>query len=484
MIAKKKWILLICLSAFLWSCSDDDGGKRSPKPKVDYGEQEALGFISVLDENDRPLNGAKVLIGNALNSPFSGNFLTTNQRGQVMAPEAWEQALPVTVQANGYVRVTHFLRAPGGATFRLQPHATPPSIQLSGTTTGHTIKDNDGFIDFGLVISALTRNDILAFDLTKVISSQMDSISVVGQKLDIPSNVALPRQRETYLLPIRLEKPAYRLSFAKEGVQRVFAAQGRFPFKAVIDEARREVPFYDLINHFSITGGVVRDIQIKGPGKVDLPVNELSFSTRRNFKAPALGSNEVMISMAVASLNGWLVPTDVKKLGSNETRALSVMNSGEVLALGVLKNSNEFDGAGVDRLSAVLSPFPTSGFTPQFVSLIPDPQVLNNGDLRFSRPSQTPSSVNALATIAIYSEIKEIPTNNGKTMPFLSRIWEVHAPKWVDGMNLPTWPDGTPKPLKKRWEVAYIGSQKQQNAELGQAVIDAATHVTHSSKDF
>lgn len=296
--------------------------------------------------------------------------------------------------------------------------------------------------------------------------------------------MALPRQRESYILPIRLEKPSYRLSFAKEGVQRVFAAQGRFPFKSVVDDARKGVPFYDLINHFSIMGGVVRDLQIKGPGKVDLPVNELKFATRRNFKAPALGGNEVMISMAVADLNGWLVPTDVKKLGSNESRALSVMNDGNILALGVLKKSDEFEGAGMDRLSAVLSPFTTSGFTPQFLSLIPDPQVLSSGDLRFTRPSQAPSSVNALATIAIYSEIKEIPTNNGKTIPFLSRLWEVQAPRWVDGMNLPTWPEGTPKPLKKRWEVAYIGSQSKQNVELGQAVIDAATHVTHSSKDF
>ncbi|HRO67611.1 MAG TPA: hypothetical protein PL182_08610, partial [Pseudobdellovibrionaceae bacterium] len=413
MIAKKKWILLVCLSAFLWSCSDDDGGKRSPKPKVDYGEQESLGFISVLDENDRPLAGAKILIGNALNDPFSGNFLTANQQGQVMAPDAWTEALPVTVQANGHVRLTHFMRAPGGATFRLKANSLPPKIEISGVTTGHTLKDNDGQIDFGLVISALTRNDILAFDLTKVISSQMDSISVIGQKLDLPSNVALPRQRESYILPIRLEKPSYRLSFAKEGVQRVFAAQGRFPFKSVVDDARKGVPFYDLINHFSIMGGVVRDLQIKGPGKVDLPVNELKFATRRNFKAPALGGNEVMISMAVADLNGWLVPTDVKKLGSNESRALSVMNDGNILALGVLKKSDEFEGAGMDRLSAVLSPFTTSGFTPQFLSLIPDPQVLSSGDLRFTRPSQAPSSVNALATIAIYSEIKEIPTNNG-----------------------------------------------------------------------
>lgn len=484
MVLNKHWMLILCFPFLMWSCSDDEGSSK-PKPgnAIDYAEQESLGFITVLGESGQPLAGAKILIGSGLNEPFAGNFLTTDAKGQIMRPNAWTSAQAITVQAGGHVRVTHFGRSPGGATFRLRAQSKVPTLEISGITTGHTVRDGDGQVDFGLVMSALTRNDILAFDLTKVISNRFDTLSIMGQRLDIPSNIALPRQRENYILPIRLEKPVYRLSFAEQKVERVFAAQGRFPLKAVVDELRRGTPFHELINQFSLIGGVVRDIQIRNGGRIDLPVNETTFSTRRELRAPALGAQEVMVSLSVADLNGWLVPTDVKRLSSNETRALGVMNGATNLALGVLKNVSEFEGPSVDRVSATILPF-TNGLRPDFLPLIRDPEVISDSEIRFDRPGQAPSQVNQLGTVAIYSEVKEIPIGNGSSLPHLARLWEVYAPAWVDRMNLPVWPEGTPKPLKKRWEVAYIGSQTKQTAELGQNLIDAATHVTHSSKDF
>lgn len=486
----KKLLIAVLLPLALTACGKDD---KPDSPKPDQGTLETLNedgvtaqaavVITVADEAGTPLKGAKVLIGWSKDKPFAGNFLVTDANGQVTSPEAWTEPLPITAQAAGFVRLTFLEQAPKAVTLKLRRVNKEPKIELSGLTTGHTVANGDGQTDFGLVMSALTRNDMLAFDLNKVISTQMDQISAIGQKIDIPSNITLPEQRENYILPITLNKPAYRLYFGDKGQHRVYAAQGRFPFKTVIDEVRSDKKFYELINHFSITGGVIRDVRLTADrSRLDLPVTELKFDEKRAMKAPAIRADEVLIALAAADMSGWLVPTDVKKLASNETMNMSVMKSRTSFAIGVLKRSNEFEaGPGQDRLSATILPF-TAGVKPAMLPLINNPRIASNGDLLLPKPS-TISGVKELATYTIFSEVKEIPVGTDGKMPFLARIWEVYAPDWVDTMTLPKWPDGTPAPAAKRWEVSYIGSNKTASVELGQPVIEAATHVTHSSLD-
>ncbi|MBX3034057.1 MAG: carboxypeptidase regulatory-like domain-containing protein [Bdellovibrionaceae bacterium] len=475
----KRLVLCFLLPAFLFACSED---KPSPKPKDGRLQQSDSALIIVTDSQGRPLANAQVLIGDSLDQPFQGNFLATDAQGQVTVPAAWQNAQAVTAQAPGFVRLTLFGQNPGNLTLRLRDASREPTLELKGATTGHPIRDYDGNIDFGLVISALTRRDLLAFDLNKVISSHSDTMSVVGQRISIPSNVTLPRQKESYIIPVTLEKSSYRLYFGEQGTQRVFAAQGRFPFRTVLSELQKDKQFYELINHFSITGGVVRDISLQGPTRVDLPVNELRFSTQRALLAPALNADQVMIALATAEMNGWLVPTDVKRLASGQQMRLSVLDPASAYAVSVLKNSNEFEGAGMTRLSATIQPF-TDGLTPRFLPLIADPHVTANGDLQLSRPAAV-EGVAELATHALFSEVKGLPGENGKTVEHLERLWEVFAPEWATDLSLPQWPEGTAQPTKKRWEVTYLGSISQNKVELGQSVIDAATHVTHSSLDF
>ncbi|MNT17354.1 hypothetical protein D3C72_1524980 [compost metagenome] len=63
--------------------------------------------------------------------------------------------------------------------------------------------------------------------------------------------------------------------------------------------------------------------------------------------------------------------------------------------------------------------------------------------------------------------------------------WEVYAANWVDRMDLPQWPDEAPAGAgKKRWDVNFVGSQTSSQPALGPAMIEAATHVTHSSVTF
>lgn len=482
----KKLLAACLLPLAVIGCGKDDKPDSKPGQVVETLEegistQNAV-VLTITSETGTPLKGAKVLIGWSKDRPFAGNFLVADANGQITAPAEWTEPLPITAQAAGFVRLTYLAQPPKSATLKLRPVNKEPKLELSGQTTGHTVVNGDGQTDFGLVMSALTRNDLLAFDLNKVISTQTDEISAIGQKINIPSNITLPNQRESYILPITLNKPAYRLYFGDRGQYRVFAAQGRFPFKTVIDEVRANKKFYELINHFNITGGVIRDIRLSADrSKLDLPVTELKFDEKRALRAPTIRADEVVIALAAADVSGWLIPTDVKQLASNGTINMSVMKQRSSFAINVLKRSNEFEeGPGQDRLSATIVPF-TANVRPSMLPLINNPRLASNGDLLLPKPT-TVSGVNELATYTIFSEVKQIPMGDSQ-VPFLSRIWEVYAPEWMSTMALPKWPEGTPAPRAKRWEVAYIGSNKTSSVELGQPVIEAATHVTHSSLD-
>jgi hypothetical protein len=486
---KKHIALLLLTTTILIACSED----KTDKPKPSHQMSDDTDAIAVKPETNvlmitnqlgQPIANAKVLIGSALNVPFQNNFLTADQNGQLAIPAGWVDAQSVTVQAPGFVRLTYLNQMPGAIKLKLNPVLQAPTkLQVSGVTTGHPVKDSDGFIDFSLVMSAMTRQDVLAFDLSKVISTQFDQISVIGQSLDIPTNISLPKQREFYgIFPINLNKPNYKLLFSNAGDKKIYGARARFPFRQVVDELRAKKKFYELINSFELSGGAVKQVKLSNkPLVLNIPINELNFVNKKNLKAPAIRADEVVIAMALADLSGEMIPTDIKKLESNKIQPLALHPTAPSLVATVLKRAADFEGAEADTLSAVIMPF-TANLSPQSLPLIEKPRLSRVG-LSLVRPRKT-NEVNELATLAQMSEILEIPVNDEIKLPFLVRKWEVFSPQWAESLVLPEWPSGTPRAEKMRWETTYIGSQLKNERELGQAVIDAATHFTHSSIDF
>lgn len=429
----------------------------------------------------QPLAGAKVLIGTELNS-IAGNFLTTDASGHAALPAAWTSSQPVTIEGPGHLRATYYAQEPGAHTYRLRKKMSDARFELKGVTLGHTIVDKDDFIDFSLVMPAMTRNDLLTFNLNSVISSQVDTISVIGQQIDIPSNVALPRQKETYMLPVTLEKPAYRLYFSEPGVQRVFAARGRFPFKSVVGKLRNNTPFYELINDFTISGGGVKDIDLSKPStQADLSVKDLNFSSKVKITAPRFSGDETMLAIGVSQNAEFLIPTDVKRLKAGEQMQISTLDAKSLL-ISILKKTADLESsaAGADRLSAVL--IPAENAMPQFLPMLGDPTLAINGDMLVPKMNSV-AGVNAIATYTVLSQVQEVV--NGKDKVLVNKpYWEAYAPEWLEVVSLPKWPEAQNMAGKKRWEVNLIGSLNASQVELGPAMINSATHVTHTSLDF
>jgi len=477
----KKLMMALAVPALLVGCSKDKKPKEPSSGISSLFWAQTTNVITIKAIDDTPIAGAQILIGDALNAPFSGNFLTTDANGQVEIPAGWTSPAAVTIQAAGYVRATYLAQEPGALTIKLRPQPTKVQYEVRGNTQGLPIQDKDGFIDFGLVMPAFTKMDMLAFDINNVISPQSDRISAMGQDIDVPANISLPKQSEKYsLFTITLDKPTYRIYYGQPGVNRVFAVRGRFPFKSTVDALRGGAEFYELINDFKLSGGAIRDIEIKsGQNKLDMPTRELNFTDAQNVVAPQFRGDEMFIAVGIANQSGYMIPTDVKRLNQGQKISLGTLPGSDKMVLGVLKKSADMKNGG-DRMSATLLPF-SAGVTPSMLPLVPDPTLA--GDELLLPKFNTIAGVNPIATYSILSKEEEVQQGNAK-VKILNPQWEVYAQNWLERMKLPQWPNDATIAGKKRWEVNFVGSQTASQVPVGPAMIEAATHVTHSSVSF
>lgn len=473
--------ILLPITLLLSSCSQD---KKPSKPKLTtgflYSLQQGEPVLTVLSSDDTPLAQAQILIGEELDTPFAGNFLTTDDNGQVALPTDWATELPVTVQAAGHVRLTYLNQAPGNLTLKLRKLPSVQQFEVRGVAKNLPIQNKDGFIDFAMMMTAFTKKDILNFDINNFISPQTDRINEMGQDLDIPANVSIPAQEEKYLFfTVNLDKPTYRI-YPQPGINRVYAARARMPFKTIVDELQNGASFYDLINYMKINGGVMRDIDVTTPKTtLDLPMRELNFTDSQEILAPTFRADETYIAVGVSSQSGLLVPTDIKKATSNRKLSLGNLPNTEQLVLGMLKKTADLESM-TDRMSITLIPL-TAGVTPQALPLIGNP-VLKNGEIVL--PAITPvAGVASIATYSVLSQEIEVLQGAAK-VKIPSPLWDVYARQWITGFKIPVWPGNEIIKGKKRWEVSFVGSQNTSHSVLGPAMIEGATHVTHSSISF
>lgn len=481
----KKLFIALAMPALFVGCSKKDNPPKSPSEEGALSQfwAQENNTLTIKSINDQPLAGANILIGDALNNPFRGNFLTTDSAGRVQIPAGWTRATTVTVQASGYIRMTYMNQEPGALTIKLRPQPQKISYEVRGGVTGLPIEDKDGYVDFGLIMSAFTKRDMLTFNLSNVISPQSDRIEAMGQNIDIPSNVSLPEQRENYsLFTITLDKPVYRVYYGQPGVNRVFAARGRFPFKATVDGLRDGAQFHEMINYFKLSGGAIRDIEVKqGENKLSLPVKELNFTDVKKVASPQINGDETFMALGIASQSGYMIPTDVKKITQTKKSGIDInmMPNAEQHFLGVLKKTSEMKSRD-SRMSVTLVPY-KSDMTPSLLPLIPDPTL--QADEILMPKFNSIDGVSPIATYSVLSLEEEVQQGPAK-VKLLNPKWEIYTQKWAERIKLPQWPIDGELPGKKRWDVSFIGSQTASQAPIGPAMIETATHVTHSSVSF
>lgn len=480
------------MPALLTACSQDDksGSGIFSSDSVSFSTQEILsvGSFTITDINGAAIPNAQILIGDSVNSPFNGNILTADKAGKASAPSNWNKAETVTAWAPGYTKVTYIQQTPGAITMRLRKINATKGFEVKGNTTGLPIKDYDDQIDFGVVMPAMTKADLLNFDINAVISPEIDEISTLGQSIKIPSNISLPRQQERYsIFTATLDKPTYRAYFENAGTARLYVMKGRFEFEPVADALREDKSFFDVINSFKITGGGIRDINIQGPNtQLDLPTNELNFTDKKTMVAPQFQSDEAFIALATAKQGNLMVPTDMRRMNKGEKTDLALLPKAESQLLAVIKKKADMASnppPSAKQMSAALIPFSANTeTTPLMLAMVNAPAFGKNGELLVTAPAAV-RSINPIGTYAVLSIVNE-KIQAEKKIETLSQQWEIYAPAWATTIRLPNVPNQAPINGKKRWEVSFLGSQNASQAAAGPAMIQATTHVTHSSTDF
>lgn len=478
-------LAILASLTFLTSCSKEDGDKKDKKGGL-WGISEDLNvnLLKVVDAAGNPVANAQVLVGNSVGQPFADNFISTDAQGHFEAPAGWVGAEAITINAPGFVRVTYFEQEPNGQTYTLRHSTAAQNFELKGQGTGFQTKDKDNKVDFALMIQSLRKEDLFSFDLGMLISPQMDKVEVYGQEMQIPSNVALPKQKESYgIFPVTLEKPQYRMYFPTAGVKKVFTVRGQFPFKEVVKELQDQKQFVELVNYFDLQGGSIEDVTLSGPSTVkDLPVNKLQFNQKRAFKAPVIGSDEFLLAVPVSKYQGTLLPTDMKQVASNASFQLKTAAGDMPDLLVVVKKSADKAELGAGRLTAALVPFEVN-VTPKLLPMVENPTVVSPSEIRVPAIN-TIDKVEPAATYVVKSKVAKRIVDNVVVSEQVTKVWEAYAPEWQTSVKLPQWPNETPAGGGQRFEVLFVGTGLNKLVDLGPNLLDNATHATHGATEF
>jgi hypothetical protein len=481
----------------------------------------AFGAIRVVDPQGHPLAGAKVLVGEAVNQPFPGNQFVTDDNGEFQAPRAWTAPLPVTIEGTDLVRTTHFAVAPTAERLMVSHADGDGHIQLSGTLTNYGDIRTDGKVDVGVFVPTMAPADLLYFDVTGMISPETDSISIIGKEIAVPSNITLPRQSESYIFPITLDKPNFRMFVRKPGPYRFLALHGQFPLKRVVDDLRAKVPPYDVINHVTLVQTGLVNVNVNGNvSGLSVPVNQFPFNNRVSIKAPSLNSDDIVLSVAFSKIDdsGALVPSDVKRIASNQTLSLRtpaakstpmalsawvkktaaaitpqgpplpepldpvevMKNLPEDLIYSIFRAEPEANPQGptVDYNRVSLATHNEPGQAPAFIGHVNPPEVA--GTKVKLMPPSADARVNKTATLLVYSEIKNV--GQGKfQIQQRNRLWEIWLPGWATEAVLPNLAALPTAGNAHRWEVLYLGRSGNGMIRAGGQDI---THVSRNSRDL
>jgi hypothetical protein len=506
---------LIVLATTVTSCAEQQNTNTAMKTQgAHQGELQLLSTdrLTVIDDIGVPIANASILVGFEPGVPFEGNVLTTDAAGVASIPADWKDALPLTVQAPGFITSTLPISVPGQLTLQLLKQDATNEFEVKGVATNFPRLVTDGKVDFALMIPALSRDNLLAFDLSTVISPKVDTITIIGNDVNLPSNISLPQQTENYIFPIELNKPEYRVYLRNPGVQTLTATHGQFPLQRVVNDIRAGKSMFELINHFTFIEGGQKELDVQGNliGQ-DVAVNQVPFNTQVAVRAPTFDADQQMVNLALVEQNGMLIPTDLKRINTGQSLNMKSFGTAPMMfsfLVNVTKNAKAFLNQpfswfkplmDLDRENFIVSSAvakqdftqlsfaflsATGGVAPQFLPLIAKPTL--TGDVLALTVPTLPAGLTPVATYLVMSEIETTMVGNVASEK-RTRLWEVWSTTWLSQVELPKI-SFTKRPDRTyRWEVLFMARPANfVGAAVPSSRIDLSTvtHVTRNALDL
>jgi hypothetical protein len=479
----------------------------------------AADSIKVLNEDNQPVANAIILLGFEKSNPFPGNELKTGNDGLTGVPTDWKAALPVTVQAAGYVTTTIPVLLPGEHTIYISRTEGNLNLEVAGMTQNFGRLITDGKVDFGMVIPAISRENMLSFDIGSIMSPQNDTIEIIGNSIDIPSNVTLPNQTENYIFPITLDKPAYRSYLREKGTYQMFAMRGQFPLKKVVDDIRGGKSIFEVINHFTFIGSGQKSVVVNNNVKnADIDVAQTAFNAGYNVKAPNFATDKVMLSLALSEKNSMFVPTDLKRLTPNQSLTLktnATLGAGYNLSILVDEATNiePADTSALRELNPLTAlanlPFgqqeprvepiaksynfskmtftmnPVGAtVTPKFLPMVDKPTISGN-IMKMNVPALS-AGLTPAAMYLVLTEIESLGSGSMKSER-RTRLWEVWSSGWLPQVEMPKITFQKNPNRKYRWEAMFLARPSTfvfEAAPTDRVDLNQITHVTRNAMDL
>lgn len=439
--------------------------------------------LSIKGPEGYAIPGAQVLVG----MDFSEDkFFTADENGVVVIPDTlWSEATIITVDAPDFVRASFIGFEPGSREIQLNKKAVSRNFGVKGITTGFGKLKKDKWADFSMVAPIFSKKHLIGFDLSYVISNQMDKMSVYGQEISIPSNISFPKQKENYgIFPVTLNKPSYKMPFYFAGQYELGAIHGRFPFKKVVGKMREGKSIFDVVNDFQFKQIGFTTLDISGPDhEANLPINHIEFNVEKDFVAPQFDQEEILMLISLNKKENGFFPSGLRKVAPGDSFKLKFAENFEHHMLAVLTKEEE----GANMTTAISSDMSiqvmalNQSAQVNLLDKVEKPQVSESGLSLF--PPSVKSGVDSLGTYLSLTKFNDVE-NPHVEITDSQKQWEVYSAEWLSELRLPEWPTGLAQTEKLRWEVMFLGTSSKEVAEPGPTQIRKASHVSRNTVDL
>jgi hypothetical protein len=160
------------------------------------------------------------MVGPRAGSPFPGNYGFADAGGAIsFADPALLGPLDVTAGADGLRYFTLVGVDANDLVLTLRPIAPPGPLYRVGDYVSGIDVDNgflhsgDGYVDMAFVLPTLRMSSMMSFDMAGLMGPP-ETITILGQSFDVPSNIFIPQQWETF---VEIIKDHYYLYLAPGG---------------------------------------------------------------------------------------------------------------------------------------------------------------------------------------------------------------------------------------------------------------------------
>jgi hypothetical protein len=476
-----KKALLSCLVLFTMACSPQKDAKQSNDDQNDFKPSTAFS-VQIKSQSGFPVANAQLLLGIEY---ADERFFTADENGVVQIPaNLWQESMAITIGAENFIRASYLDMEPGAYDLVMNELPKERNYGVSGITKGFGSLKKDGWADFSMVAPSFDRQQLIGFELSHVISDQMDTMTIYGQDISIPSNISFPKQKESYgIFPVTLDKPSYRMPFYFPGDYQLAAIHGRFPFKEVVGKMRDGQSVFEVVNDFQFKQVGLTNLSITGSDhKADLEINHIQFKEEKSIATPAFANDDILMYISLNQNDKGYFPSGLRRVEPSSSAKLQFAEGFEHHLLAVL--TQESSGGGKAKISNKMSIqiMPLNSSAPvSLLNRVESPVV--NGTSLEMRPPERNRFVRDGGT---YLSLTSITTKENPHVEMYEtrKLWEVYADRWVEAVDLPQWPTGLSQNTKLRWEVMFLGSDSEERASVGPSLIRKASHVSRNTVDL